>query len=115
MGAAFLAVTVITVAVAKPDQRRIANITIREVSAIKTIALAEKFIANYKLPSSKQTIETMRLQGEQVPDSAIGSVGRLWTTLFLNDVEAVAHVYFYHAKDGNILSIIIHIEQDNNP
>ena len=100
---------------AKTEQVGVAKITIAEVAAFRTIAAAEQFIATHKLPSSRQTTDTMRRQGEQIPASAVGTVGRLWTTLFLDASEAVAHVYFYHDKQGYIISTIIDIEPVTQP
>ncbi len=113
--AIILAVTILASAHAKTEQVGVAKITVAEVATLKTIDAAEQFIASHKLPSSKQTTDSMRRQGEQIPASAVGTVGRLSTTLFLDDSEAVAYVYFYHDKQGYIISTIVYIEPVNQP
>lgn len=101
---------------AKPSTTASANqVTLRELAAQKTVDLAEAFAANHRLPFSKQTIDTMRSQAEQIPSSALGSEGRVWVTLHLTDPETMAHVYFYHDKGGHIVSTIIHLEPVNKP
>ncbi len=91
------------------------EITLRELSAQKTVEKAEAFAVAHKLPFSKQTTEVMRLQAEQIPSSALGADGRVWVTLHLTDPETTAHVYFYHDKGGYVISTIIHLEPVNKP
>lgn len=102
-------------AFAKTEGPRAAKITVRELAALKTIAAAEQFVASHKLPSSKMTTDAMRRQGEQIPSSAVGTVGYLSASLFLDESEAVAYVYFYHDKRGYIISTVVLIEPVNQP
>jgi hypothetical protein len=91
------------------------EVTLRELATQKTVAQAEAFAADHKLPFSKQTIEVMRRQAEQIPSSALGADGRVWVTLHLTEPETTAHVYFYHDKGGYVISTIIHLEPVNKP
>lgn len=91
------------------------QVTLADLAALKTVAAVESFARGHSLPFSKQTLDVMRLQSEQIPSSALGTQGRVWLTVHLQNPETTAHLYFYHDQSGYVISTIVHLERVNKP
>lgn len=91
------------------------QVTLTDLGALKTVAAVESFAREHGLPSSRQTLEVMRRRAEQIPSSALGTQGRVWLTVHLQNPETTAHLYFYHEQSGYVISTIIHLEPVNKP
>ena len=77
----------------KPPEHNVSvDLQLKEVASLKTVAAAEAFALKHRFPTSKQSTDTMRAQHEQIPSSALGTVGRLWITVPLEEAEAIAYV-----------------------
>lgn len=94
-------------------------LTLEELAKPKTLQAIERFAADRKLEITKQTREQMRLQ--KIPDLSraehVGAAGRVWMVFLLKSGqdEITVHASFFYRKNGDIISRLVLLEENNNP
>lgn len=107
------------VALAAESTLNMPSLTLEELAKPKTLQALERFAAERKLVITKQTREEMRQQ--KIPDLSraehVGAAGRVWMVFLFKSGrdEITAHASFFYRRNGDIVSRLVLLEDNNNP